>query len=141
MPKSNIVLPFPVYAIEYDKTDETYWVALSSGAFKKYDKNFNLLNSYSKTLPYNSSAVSNICVTDAYILISYRGTSQNGTSQNGTSNRGAIAVYNKSDGTYNKTIDIAAYSSYYISLSRLKLEDYDIVVGYYEILLKQIFPV
>jgi hypothetical protein len=115
MPKDNIVLPFPVYAIEYDKTYETYWVALSSGAFKKYDKNFNLLNSYSKTSPYTFSAVSDICVTDAYILISYRG-----ASQNGTSNRGAIAVYNKSDGTYNKTIDIAAYSSYYISLSRLK---------------------
>ena len=115
MPKDNIVLPFPVYAMDYDKTNETFWVALSSGAFKKYDKNFNLLNSYSKTTPYASSAISDICVTDAYILISYRG-----ASQNGTTNRAAIAVYNKSDGTYNKTIDIASYSYNYISLSRLK---------------------
>ncbi|UZW12552.1 hypothetical protein OSC52_11870 [Clostridium pasteurianum] len=115
MQKDNIVLPFPVYAMDYDKTNEVFWVALSNGSFKKYDKNFNLLNSYSKTTPYTLSAVSDICVTDAYILISYRG-----ASQNGTSNRAAIAVYNKSDGTYNKTIDITSFSYNYISLSRLK---------------------
>ncbi|AJA48480.1 phage-like protein [Clostridium pasteurianum DSM 525 = ATCC 6013] len=115
MQKDNIVLPFPVYAMEYDKINETFWVALSSGAFKKYDKNFNLLNSYSKTSPYTLSGISDICVTDAYILISYRG-----ASQNGTSNRAAITVYNKSDGIYNKTIDVASFTYSYISLSRLK---------------------
>ncbi len=107
--KSNIVLSFPVYAMDYDKTNQTFWVALSDGTFKKYDKNFNLLSSYSKTSPYTMTSIADICVTSAYILIAYRG-----ASQAGTSGRGAIAVYNKSDGTYNKTIDIAACTSTFI---------------------------
>jgi hypothetical protein len=113
--KNNIVLSFPVSAMDYDKTNQTYWVALSDGSFKKYDINFNLLSTFRNACPYGISFISDICVTDAYILLSYRGASQVASNY-----RAAIVAYNKSDGTYSKTIDITSTTSYYISLSSLK---------------------
>lgn len=129
--KNNVVLNSPAYAMDYDKATQTFWVVLSDGSLRKFDKNFNLLNSYSKTSPYTITVVSDICVTSAYVLISYRG-----ASQNGTSNRAGIAVYNKSDGTYNKTIDISACTLNCISLSRIsgkgkvfiKISDYNGII-------------
>jgi hypothetical protein len=101
--------------MDYDKTNQTYWVALSDGSFKKYDINFNLLSTFTNACPYGITFISDICVTDAYILLSYRGASQVASNY-----RAAIVAYNKSDGTYSKTIDITSTTSYYISLSSLK---------------------
>ncbi|SHH59487.1 hypothetical protein [Clostridium grantii] len=104
--KSNLNLSFSGYAMDYDGTN--FWVLLSDGSFKKLDKSFNIVTSYSKssaipgTLVYGVNYY-DIAVTSNYIYIAYNGCIN--TSGDSTYYRSCIAQYNK-DGTFVRSVEI-----------------------------------
>lgn len=122
--KSNITLSDTSIAIAYDGVN--FWSLLSTGAFKKFDKDFKVLNTYLK-----SSVITNdiprslqffdIAVDEASIYISYGGYKE----ASGNLAKGCIAKYDK-DGTFREKSDI--YQEYIYSFPITKITNNKFIV-------------
>lgn len=117
--KDNITLSAAAKAVAYDGTN--FWILISDGSFKKLDKNFAVVESYSKSAVIPGDLVSgvhyyDIAANDTYVYITYNGcTDSSGSNSNYKS---CIAKYNK-DGTFADKTQIYAGSSGEITLTKI----------------------
>lgn len=110
--KSDITLSVVTRAIAYDGTN--FWLLISDGSFKKTDKSFNIIASYTKSAVIPGDLVysvdyTDIAVTANYIFITYSGCTD--TSGSSSKYKNCIAKYNK-DGTFVSKADVFAGTSY-----------------------------
>lgn len=125
--KSNITLADSSIAIAYDGVN--FWILLSNGSFKKLDKNFTVISTYSK-----SSIISNdiprslqfydIEVNEANVYISYGGYRES----SGSLQKGCIAKYNK-DGTFGEKSDLYLDYVYSIPITKITNDKLFVVVN------------
>lgn len=104
--KSDIALSATSKAVAYDGLN--FWILVSDGSFKKTDKNFNVLNTFSKSeaLPGDlvySVEYCDIYASDNYVYITYKGCTD--TSGSNSKYKSCVAKYNK-DGTFVSKADI-----------------------------------
>ncbi|OPJ55480.1 hypothetical protein [Clostridium oryzae] len=128
--KSNVTLPISVKAIAYDGTN--FWILISDGSFKKLDKNFAVVASYSKSATIPGDLVYNVCyfdiaVNDTYVYIAYNGC----TDSSGSSSKykSCIARYNK-DGTFADKTQIYTGSSGEIALTQIPNSKLWVIIRY-----------
>lgn len=110
--KSDITLSVTTKAIAYDGIN--FWLLLSDGSFKKTDKNFSIVASYTKSAVLPGDLVysvdyTDIAVTANYIFITYGGCTD--TSGSSSKYKSCIAKYNK-DGTFVSKADVFTGTSY-----------------------------
>ncbi|MBV4424282.1 hypothetical protein [Clostridium tyrobutyricum] len=110
--KDDITLSISAKAIAYDGMN--FWLLLSDGAFKKTDKNFSIIASYTKSAVLPGDLVysidyTDIAVTANYIFITYSGCTD--TSGSSSKYKNCIAKYNK-DGTFVNKADVFTGTSY-----------------------------
>ncbi|WP_333887902.1 hypothetical protein [Clostridium sp.] len=117
--KDNITLPIQAKAIAYDGTN--FWLLISDGSFKKLDKNFAVVASYSKSAAIPADLVSSvqyydIAVNAACVYITYNGCTD--TSGSSSKYKSCIAKYNK-DGTFASKTEIYTGSIGLITLTKI----------------------
>lgn len=92
-------------SLDYDSDLSCFFALGTDGSIKKYDSNFNVLATYSKSSSLNtvgsynlatSQVFRSICVTSSKILVAYQGS-------DGSTTRMALAAYNK-DGTFSSAM-------------------------------------
>lgn len=110
--KSDITLNVTTKAIAYDGTN--FWLLINDGSFKKADKSFNVIASYTKSAVIPGDLVysvdyTDIAVTANYICITYSGCTD--TSGSSSKYKHCIAKYNK-DGTFVSKADVFSGTSY-----------------------------
>jgi hypothetical protein len=115
--KENIIISEASIAIAYDGTN--FWSLLSTGAFRKLDKQFNVINSYSRSSVISSDIAKSLTFYDieadeANVYISYGGYIES----SGSSAKGCIAKYDK-DGVFNSKSDLYSDYAYKIALSKI----------------------
>lgn len=122
--KSDITLSVTTKAIAYDGTN--FWLLISDGSFKKTDKNFNVITSYTKSAVLPGDLVysvdyTDIAVTANYIFISYSGSTD--TSGSSSKFKNCMVKYNK-DGTFVSKADVfsgASYKGYITEITNNKI--------------------
>lgn len=122
--KSNITLVDASIAIAYDGVN--FWSLLSTGSFKKLDKNFSVISTYSKSTVIStdiprSLQFYDIEVDEANIYISYGGYIES----SGSLRKGCISKYNK-DGTFSKKSDL--YLDYVYSIPITKITNNKLLI-------------
>lgn len=128
--KSNVTLGSSAKAIAYDGTN--FWILINDGSFKKLDKNFAVVQSYSKSAVIPGDLVYSvqyfdIAVNDAYVYIAYNGC----TDSSGSSSKykSCIARYNK-DGTFADKTQIYSGSSGEITLTQIPNNKLWVIIRY-----------
>lgn len=117
--KSNITLPASARSIAYDGTN--FWMLISDGSFKKLNKSFAIVTSYSKSATIPADLIYNvrywdIFVNDTYIYITYNGCTE--TSGTTAKYKSCIAKYNK-DGTFDNKVEVCTGNYYGIALTEI----------------------
>lgn len=117
--KNNITLPTAAKAMAYDGTN--FWILISDGSFKKLDKNFAVVASYSKSAAIPADLVYgvqyfDIVVSDTYVYITYTGCTD--TSGSNSKYKSCVGKYNK-DGTFASKTEI--YSGSYGAVTLTKI--------------------
>lgn len=115
--KSNITLVDTSIAIAYDGVN--FWSLLSTGSFKKLDKNFSVISTYPKSSAISSDIPRSlqfydIEVNEANVYISYGGYRES----SGSLQKGCIAKYNK-DGTFSEKSDLYLDYVYNIPITKI----------------------
>ena len=128
--KSNITLPLVARSITHSGTN--FWMLISDGSFKKFDKNFAVVSSYSKSAAIPADLIYSvryydIFVNDTYIYITYNGCTD--TSGTTAKYKSCIAKYNK-DGTFANKVEVYAGSNYGITLTEIPNNKIWVVVYY-----------
>jgi hypothetical protein len=128
--KSNATLPASARAIAYDGAN--FWIVISDGSFKKLDKNFSVVTSYSKSAAIPADLIYNvryfdIAVNSTYIYITYNGCTD--TSGTIAKYKSCIAKYNK-DGTFANKVEIYIGSSYPITLTQIPNDKIWVIIFY-----------
>ncbi|KOC31194.1 hypothetical protein [Clostridium botulinum] len=117
--KNNITLKVEAKAIAYD--GEYFWVLIKDGSFKKLDKSFNVIESYSKSAKVPDNLVYDveyydIAVTESNLYITYNGCiNRDGNSRD---YRSCIAMYDK-DGTFVKKAEVYSGTGYRLHITRI----------------------
>ncbi|MBE6067409.1 MAG: hypothetical protein E7211_06890 [Clostridium lundense] len=122
--KSDITLSVTTKAIAYDGIN--FWLLLSDGSFKKTDKSFSIIASYTKSAVLPGDLVysidyTDIAVTANYIFITYGGCTD--TAGSSSKYKNCIAKYNK-DGTFVNKADVFTgtyYDGYITEIPNNKL--------------------
>lgn len=117
--KSNITLPVVARAIAYDGVN--FWILISDGSFKKLDKSFLIVTSYTKSSVIPGDLTNNvryydIAVTESAIFISYNGCIDSTGAL--AKYKSCIAKYNK-DGTFANKCDIYVANVSDITLTQI----------------------
>jgi hypothetical protein len=117
--KSNVTLPASARAVAYDGAN--FWILISDGSFKKLDKNFAVVESYSKSATISGDLVYgvnyyDIAANETYVYITYNGCTD--SSGSNSKYRSRIAKYNK-DGTFADKTQIYSGSSGGITLTKI----------------------
>jgi len=117
--KSNVTLTASARAVAYDGT--SFWILISDGSFKKLNKNFAVLESYSKSAAIPGDLVSgvhyyDIAADETYVYITYNGCTD--SSGLNSKYKSYIAKYNK-DGTFADKAQMYAGSSGGITLTKI----------------------
>ena len=128
--KSNVTLPTSARAVAYDGTN--FWILISDGSFKKLDKNFAVLESYSKSAAIPGDLVSSvnyydIAANETYVYITYNGCTD--SSGSNSKYRSRITKYNK-DGTFADKIQIYSGSSGGITLTKIPGNKLWVIINY-----------
>ncbi|GIM29832.1 hypothetical protein CPJCM30710_24980 [Clostridium polyendosporum] len=108
--------------LDYDSDLSCFFALGTDGSIKKYDQNFNVLATYSKSSSLNSVGGYNLansqlfralCVTSSKILVAYQGS-------DGTTTRMALAAYNK-DGTFSSAMMLitTSCSDGYVTITKI----------------------
>ncbi|WP_446898850.1 hypothetical protein ACSVC9_02690 [Clostridium sp. LBM24168] len=117
--KSNVTLPASARAVAYDGTN--FWILISDGSFKKLDKNFAIVESYSKSTAIPGDLVYDvdyydIVANETYVYITYNGCTD--SSGSNSKYKSCIVKYNK-DGTFADKSQIYSGSSGGITLTKI----------------------
>lgn len=126
--KSTLTLPAAAKAIAYDGTN--FWILISDGSFKKLDKNFAIVASYSKSAVIPADLVYDveyfdIAADNAYVYITYNGCTD--TSGTNSKYKNCIARYNK-DGTFSNKVEVYNGDSGYISMTKITHNKFWVII-------------
>jgi hypothetical protein len=126
--KNNITLTVAAKAIAYDGTN--FWILISDGSFKKLDKNFAIVTSYSKSAAIPADLVYgvqyyDILVNDTYVYITYNGCTD--TSGSNSKYKSCIAKYNK-DGTFANKVEVYSGNSDCISMTKIPNNKFWVII-------------
>lgn len=117
--KNDVILKVEAKAIAYD--GECFWILINDGSFKKLDKSFNVIGSYSKSGKVPDNLVYDveyydIAVTESNVYITYNGCiNRDGNSKD---YRSCVVMYDK-DGTFVKKAEVYSGSSYRLHITRI----------------------
>ncbi|WP_373181201.1 hypothetical protein [Clostridium butyricum] len=117
--KNDVTLKVEAKAIAYD--GEYFWLLIKDGSFKKLDKNFNVIASYSKSAKVPDNLVYDVeyydvAVTESNVYITYNGCiNKDGNSKD---YRSCVVMYDK-DGTFVKKAEVYSGSSYRLHITRI----------------------
>lgn len=129
--KNNINLKVKAKAIAYDGTN--FWILINDGSFKKIDKNFNIIGSYSKSSKVPDNLVHDIeyfdiAVTESNVYITYNGCiNRDGNSRD---YRSCVAMYDK-DGTFVKKAEIYTGTGGRVYITRIPNNKLYVIVNDY----------
>ncbi|MBC2578784.1 hypothetical protein [Clostridium sp. DJ247] len=110
--ENNITLSVSARAIAYNGA--SFWILISDGSFKKLDKSFSVLSSYSKSSAIPDDLVYNvqyydIAANDNYVYITYNGCTD--TSGSSSKFKSCIAKYNK-EGIFSNDEKAASFAAF-----------------------------
>ncbi|WP_101541662.1 hypothetical protein [Clostridium ihumii] len=129
--KNNLTLKVEAKAIAYD--GEYFWVLIKDGSFKKLDKNFSVIGSYSKSAKVPDNLVYDvqyydIAVTESNVYITYNGCiNKDGNSRDYKS---CIVMYDK-DGTFVKKVEVYSGTSSKLHITRIPNNKLYVIVSSY----------
>lgn len=129
--KNDVILKVEAKAIAFD--GECFWILIKDGSFKKLDKNFNVIGSYSKSAKVPDNLVYDvyyydIVVTESNVYITYNGCiNRDGNSRD---YRSCIAMYDK-DGTFVKKAEVYTGTGSRLYITRIPNNRLYVIVNDY----------